>query len=72
VRCRVVDHLVNGAQCDPWADVKLACDNGFDGMDQLFTAVYAQPFFLPLNFPISAGASFPHGPFFTSLSRKKL
>src|SRR5258705_1459486 len=34
--CRAVDDFVNGAQCDSWTDIKLTCENIFNGTDQLF------------------------------------
>src|SRR4029077_6586902 len=34
--CRAVNDLVNGAQCDPRANVKLTCEDSINGTDQLF------------------------------------
>ena len=36
VRCRMIGQLVNGTQRDLRADIELACENGFDGLNQLF------------------------------------
>src|SRR5438034_5759756 len=43
IRRRTLDQLVNRDQRDPWADVKLTCDDGLDRMDQLFARAGFHP-----------------------------
>ena len=33
--CPPIDDLVNGAQCDPRTNIKLSCENSFDGVDHI-------------------------------------
>ncbi len=33
LRCRMIGQLVNGKQGDRQADIKLTCENSFNGMD---------------------------------------
>ncbi len=41
--CRAGDDLMNRAQRDPRANIKLACENSFDGTDQLFPCAGFHP-----------------------------